>query len=68
MYTVSAMSTKKRNDDIVISVRLLRADISRLEAMVKRMPFAKRAAVAREALLLGLTILEKDPSAAKVRG
>ena len=45
-----------------IAVRLSETDLKRLEAIVKQVPIAKRNAIARAALRLGLDVLEKDPT------
>lgn len=45
----------------MVAIRVLEEDAARLDALAERLPIASRHAIAREALRLGMTLLEKDP-------
>lgn len=45
-----------------VGVRLTDADVDRLDALLARVPIASRNSIAREALLMGLGLLEADPA------
>jgi hypothetical protein len=47
--------------DEQVSIRLTRRDLARLEALSNRIAIASRNAIARKALQMGVTILEKNP-------
>ena len=43
-------------------LRVTRQDLDRLAALSKRVPIASRAAIAREAMRIGLDAIEHDPA------
>jgi hypothetical protein len=53
---------------IMVGVRLTREDADRLGALQARIRIASRHAIAREALRIGLDVLEKDPAARAMDG
>ena len=58
------MAKKKEAETrrIMVGVRLTSEDADRLKALHARIPVASRHAIAREALRIGLAVLEKDPA------
>lgn len=56
---------KKRQEEtrrVMVGVRLAQEDADRLNALHARIPIASRHSIAREALRIGLALLEKDPT------
>lgn len=60
------MAAKKRAGTkgfrAMVAIRVEQADADRLDALVERLPIATRHAIAREALRIGLSVLEEDPT------
>jgi hypothetical protein len=61
-----AKKTKTTDDDETLSVqlgvRVAPSDAARLDALAERFPIAKRNAIARAALLIGLEAIEAQPT------
>lgn len=60
----SLMSKKREKETrrVMVGVRLVQEDADRLDALHSRIPVASRHAIAREALRIGIAVLEKDPT------
>lgn len=46
----------------IVAIRILQEDAERLDALAERLPVASRHAIAREALRIGMAVLEEDPT------
>lgn len=63
----AVMAKKKAADEdenlsIQLGVRVTPSDAARLDALAERFPVAKRNAIARQALLIGLEAIEAQPT------
>jgi hypothetical protein len=62
------MATKKKAGDddenlsVQLGVRVTASDAARLDVLVDRFPVAKRNAIPRQALLIGLDAIEAQPT------
>ena len=62
------MATKKNKRDndetlsVQLGVRVTPSDAKRLDELAERFPIAKRNAIARQALLIGLDAIENQPT------
>jgi hypothetical protein len=60
---VGEMAKKRASEDVrgnMVGIRLTDEDAERLDALVAKVPIATKHAIAREALRIGMTALEKD--------
>lgn len=60
-------SSKAKTLDAALYLRVGSEDVQRLDALVERLPIASRNAIAREAMRLGIALLEEDPARLVVR-
>lgn len=61
---VGDMAPREQRFKTVVTFRVDDATTARLDALVKRFPFASRQVIARRACELGLALLEKNPALA----